>query len=845
MFKAALRGLLAHKLRLALTALAIVLGVGFISGTYVLTDTMNAAFDELFASATAGVDVVVRDDSHFEAEFGGSREPIDASLVKAIAAVDGVEIASGSVSGYAQFVGKDGEAITPGGAPTLGFNWTPEPLNPMEIVAGEPPQQPDEVVMDAPTADKHGFDIGDEVTVITLEGPRRFVISGTAAFATGSSLGGATIALFETTTAQKLFDKQDRFDSIDVAGAPGISETELSARVQQVLPEGVVADSAAEVSDEMSEAIRQGLGFFNTALLIFAGVALFVGSFLIFNTFSITVTQRTREFALLRALGASGRQVTVSVMAEAALMGLVAALAGLGAGVLIALGLNALLEAFGIDLPQTALQLKPRTVTVSLAVGVLVTLASSLAPARRAARISPMEALRESAPAFYRPSRRRLLGGTALVALGASALLFGLFGESSQELTYVGLGAAVSFIGVAVLAPAFARPIATALGAPLRQTFGFPAHLARQNVDRNTRRTAATAAALMVGLALVGLIAILADSFKTSIADALERSMRADFLIQSSSFTTPVISPRLAQSLAELDELAAVAPLRFGQVRHAGDSHFIVATDPQALEQTADIGVVAGDLDDLGRSGIFLYEPTARSLGLGVGDRFDLTFAATGKRALEIIGLFDDKTLVGSDYLVSLSTYDRNFPDRVDSNILIKAAEGVPLERARAAIAAIADDYPNVEVENQAEARQTYASRIDQLLGLVTALLALSLIIALLGITNTLALSVHERTREIGLLRAVGMERRQVRAMICHEAVIIAALGAALGLAIGWIFARAFVVALEPEGITAFTVPGAQLLTYLAAAVLAGMLAALPPARRAARLDVLRAIAEE
>lgn len=294
MFRATLRGLLAHKVRLALTALAIVLGVGFISGTYVLTDTMNAAFDELFASTTAGIDVVVRDASEFEAQFGGSREPLDASLLEVVSAVDGVRVAAGSVTGYAQFIAKNGEAIAPGGPPTLGFNWTPEPLNPMEIVSGSPPRGPGEVVMDAATARENGFATGDEVRVLTLEAPRRFTISGIAAFATGSGFGGATVALFDTETAQELFDKRGRFDSIEVAGSPGTDEEELRRRVQAVLPDGVVADTAAEVSDEQSEAIQESLGFFNTALLIFAGVALFVGAFLIFNTFSITVAQRTR-----------------------------------------------------------------------------------------------------------------------------------------------------------------------------------------------------------------------------------------------------------------------------------------------------------------------------------------------------------------------------------------------------------------------------------------------------------------------------------------------------------------------------------------------------------------------
>jgi putative ABC transport system permease protein len=480
-FKAILSSLLAHKLRLALTALAVVLGVGFIAGTYVLTDTMNAAFEDLFAETTRGIDVYVRDDSDFEAQFGGSREPIDEGVLDTVASVEGVEVAAGSVGGYAQLIDKDGKAITPGGAPTLGFNWSPEPLNPMTLQDGTAPGDANEVVIDAKTADDHGFAVG----IITLEAPRPFTIAGVATFGGEESLGGSTIALFETGTAQELFDKQGRFDAIEAAAAEGVSEADLRNRIQAILPEGVVADTAADVSDEQARSIQEGLGFFNTALLVFAAVALFVGAFLIFNTFSITVAQRTREFALLRALGASGRQVMTSVVAEALIVGVVAGAVGLGAGLLIAMGLNALLGAFGIELPQASLQFQLRTIVVSLAVGVGITLISAVIPARRAARISPMEALRRSAPAFYRPSRRRIVFGGLLTAAGIGTLFIGLFREVAQELSYVGAGAALIFLGVATLAPAVARPMAAAIGAPLSRLFAMPGRLAQQNAIRN------------------------------------------------------------------------------------------------------------------------------------------------------------------------------------------------------------------------------------------------------------------------------------------------------------------------------------------------------------------------
>jgi putative ABC transport system permease protein len=845
MFKATIKGLLAHKLRMMLTALAVVLGVGFISGTYVLTDSMNTAFDELFENAVRGIDVYVRDVGDFEAQFGGSRQPIDDSVLETVQGVDGVELAAGGVEGYAQFIDKKGKAITPGGAPTFGFNWTPEPLNPMRLVEGSPPEGTSSVVIDANTADKYDFEVGDSVRVITSDEPREFTVSGIASFGGEQSLGGATLALFDTSTAQQLLDKQGQFDEIEVAGEKGLSEAELRDRIQTALPEGIEAETAADVTDEQSDAIQEGLGFFSTFLLVFAGIALFVGAFLIFNTFSITVAQRTREFALLRALGASGGQVMTSVVIEALIVGIVAAAVGLGAGVLIAMGLNAMLEAFGIDLPQASLQLHTRTIIVSLIVGIVTTVVSAVIPARRAARIAPMEALRESAPVFYKRSTKRVILGVLLSIVGIGILFVGLFAEVSQELAYLGVGAAVIFLGSATLAPIFARPIAAGAGSVLHKIFAMPGRLAQQNATRNPKRTAATAAALMIGLALVGFIGILADSAKTSTNETLDRTMKADILIQSESFASPVISPKLAKQLREKPEIAAVAPFRFGQFKHDRRNQFVVGTDPVALQETADVGVTAGDLTDLQDGGIFIYSPTAESLGVDVGDTYEMEFAATGPQREEVVGLFDDKTLVGSDYLLSIGTYNENFSDRVDSQILVKASDAVPYSEARAAVEEVTDKYPNVKVENQAEAKEAFAGQINQLLGLVTALLALALIIALLGITNTLALSVYERTRELGLLRAVGMSRRQTRAMIRWEAVIIVIVGGVLGTVIGVFLGWAFVQALENEGITNFSLPGGQLVVYVILAVLAGILAAIPPARRAARLNVLKAIATE
>jgi len=844
MWKVTLKGLLAHKLRMILTALAVVLGVGFIAGTYVLTDTMNQAFDNLLADAYEGIDVTVRAESAFESDFGGSRKPLAEDVLETVSGVDGVEAAAGSLEGYAQLIDKDGEAITPGGAPTLGFNWTPDELNPLELRSGRPPEGPGEVVIDARTAESHDFAVGDAVEIITLRAPRDFTITGVAGFGDADNLAGATVAVFDTPTSQELFDKQGEFDSIEVVGEEGLTPTALAGRIQPALPSGLQAETTQSVVDEQSTAIKEALGFFNTALLVFAGIALFVGAFIIFNTFSITVAQRTHEFALLRALGGSGRQVMGSVLVEALVVGVVASAVGLGAGILIALGLQALLSAFGIELPSTDFQLLPRTIIVSMSVGIIVTVISSVLPARRAARTSPMAALRASAPQAYRPSRRRIITGVLVTAAGVSILLFGLFGNPGQPAGVVGAGAAIIFFGVTALTPVFAGPLARVLGRPAARIYQVPGKLARQNAARNPKRTSSTASALMIGLALVGFVGIFGASVKASINKVFDETMKADFAIQPSSFAGFAISPDLVDRLEASDELGTVAAFRLGEFRREGKSDFVIGVDPAALDQVTDIEVIEGALTELGAGDIFLHSDAAEDLGLSVGDTLEMEFAATGVQELEVKGIFDNNTLVGSSYIISPETYGEHFTEATVTNILVDAGD-VSSDQARSAVDAIAQAFPNVEVQNQTEAQQSAGDDIDQLLNMIRALLALALVIALLGITNTLALSVFERTQELGLLRAVGMSRRQTRKMIRWEAVIISVIGALVGILIGIFFGWALVEALRGEGITEFTIPGGELLLYVVLAGVAGVVAAIPPARRAARLNILDAIATE
>ncbi|HEV2761066.1 MAG TPA: ABC transporter permease [Acidimicrobiales bacterium] len=842
MVRAVLKGVLAHKLRLFLTAMAVVLGVSFVAGTFVLTDTINKTFDTLFGEISAGTDVSVRAASGFgeDAPAETLRDTVPASVLDVVRRVPGVQAADGTVSGYAQFVDEAGKAVTTTGAPTLGFNWTDPELSPLTLRSGREPQRAGEVVVDAVTAKDHDFAVGDKVKVLFRGPTEEFTVVGITGFGDADNLAGATLAIFEQDTAQRVFGKIGRFDSVDAKATEGVSSLELRDRVRGAVPPGVEVVTSQQVADEGADSVQQALGFFGTALLVFAGISLFVGGFIILNTFSILVAQRTRELALLRALGASRRQVMLSVIAEAFLVGLFASLVGLGLGVLVALGLQELLKAFGIDLPAAGAVVRPRTIIASLVVGVGVTVLSSISPARKASKIAPMAALRGTGVEQGGPLRRRSLAGAVVTAVGAAGLLFGLFGAG---ISLVGLGAAIVFVGVALLSPLAAVPMARVIGAPFPRIAGMAGKLGRQNAMRNPRRTAATAAALTVGLGLVACVSVLAASIKSSAADIVDEYLAADYIVSTANFL-PSISTDLAPRLAQQPELAAVSGLQTGEWRAQGEGRSIYGADPASVGQVLKLDVTAGDVGGLARGEILVGEEELKDKKLEIGTMLPMTFSRTGNRELRIAGTFAKNQLLGS-YVVSTATFDANFTDRLDFVVLAKVREGVAPAAARAAVERVAADFPNVEIRDQAEFKEQQENQVNQILGLVTALLALSIIIALFGIVNTLALSIFERTRELGLLRAVGMSRRQVRSMIRGESVIIAVLGAILGLGVGVLFGYAIVGALDDEGIGKVVIPGGQLLGYVVLAGIAGVVAAVFPARRAARLDVLAAISHE
>jgi putative ABC transport system permease protein len=849
MRKATLKGLLAHKFRLAATALAIVLGVSFVAGTYVLTDTITASFDSLFKQVTQGIDVAVRSEETFGGfDTGEVRDPMPASVLDRVRAVDGVRVAEGNVTGYAQLVGKDGKAVTTSGAPSLGvsFNQDPQFSAGSTVRSGRLPSGPAELAIDAKTAEDTGFKVGDRVNVL-FQGPaREFTVSGIIGFGEADNLGGARLVGFDLATAQEAMNREGRFDEIDVAAEAGVTPEQLRDRVRAALADPKLEVlTGQELAEDTAAAINDTIGrFLGTALLAFAFVSLLVGGFLIFNTFTIIVAQRTRELALLRCLGASRRQVMSSVLVESLIVAVVASLVGLGLGLLIASGLRALLSTFlGADIPATGIQFQPRTVVVSLLVGIVVTVLAALLPALKATRVPPVAALQPEtafAPTGFR--KRRIVLGVLVTAVGVASLLAGLFRSEGNQLVNVASGAVIVFFGVAILSPLIARPLAGFIGWPFARAFRLPGTLARQNAMRNPRRTASTAAALMIGLALVAFVSIFAASIKASTTEILEDTVSADYILINDNFQP--FSPEAAQRLAEQPELAAVAGVRFGPWKLNGANKSLSGIDPATYQQVVKTETTAGNLGDLSSGGLAVKDTVAEANGWTVGDRVPMEFPRNGLQQIPVKAIYKDNTLNG-DFLLGMPDYERGFADQADSQILIKAAPGVAPADSRAAIDRVMADFPNVTVRDQAEFRDEQARQIDQIINLFYSLLGLAIVIALFGIVNTLGLSIYERIRELGLLRAVGATRGQLRSMIRWEAVIIAVLGAVLGLAVGVFFGWTIVRALSSQGITEFALPVGQLVAFVVTAALAGILAAVGPGRRAARIDVLRAIATE
>ena len=845
MWKTTLRSLLAHKLRLALTGLAIVLGVTFVSGTLVLTDTLHNTFTTLFGHVYQNVDFEVRSTAAFSTNRTdtGARKPIPESVATTVRNVPGVAYAEGSVAGYAQIVAPDGKAVRTGGAPTLGLSFDPNPrLSALNLVKGTAPSTPGEVVLDEGTATKHHLVVGGHVRILLPGPPETFDISGIVRFGTADNLAGATIAAFDLPTAQRLFGDVGRYDAIDILAKVGAPSATLQQAIAKVLPPGVEVVSGSTLESESTNAVDQALSVFSTALLVFAFISLFVGGFTIFNTFSITVGQRTRELALLRILGANRRQLFRSVLAEAAILGLLASLVGLGLGVLTAIGLEALLKGFGISLPSGPLVFEIRTVIAAIGVGLGVTVISAIAPAWRAVRIPPVAAISEYQGGDEESSRRRIIIGSVFATVGVVLLAVGLTNPAIQ---FVGIGAVAIFIGVGMLAPLVARPMASALGRPLARAFGISGTLGRQNSMRSPRRTAQTASALMVGLALVSTIAVFGASLSRSAASSIDEAINADYIITSnSSGGAGGFSNSVGLVAAKIPGVTAVSTVYSGQFQFQQSLESLTAISPVHLPETIILRMEAGTgAAALAAGQLLIDTTTANSKHLSVGSTVAVKFAETGSSTVRIGGIFKPNALLGS-FVVGDSFFVSHYSNPLPVAVLIRTSDGASDSRMTAASAGLAA-YPDLSIQTRAQFEKAQQAQVNQLLGLVYALLALAVIIALIGIVNTLMLSVFERTHEIGLLRAVGMRRRQVRAMIRSEAVILALFGAVIGVVVGTALGVAFAASLKQQGITDIVIPFSSLILFLILAAVLGLGAASWPARRAAKLDVLAAIASE
>jgi putative ABC transport system permease protein len=854
MLRATVRGVLARKFRLALTSLAVVLGVSFVSTTYVLTDTLDKSFRTVFDQTLSGVDVVLRarplpgEDDH---------ERFSDSVLGQVRSVDAVASAGGFIEGYAQFVGKDGEAIGGDATPSFGVAWIGgRERGPLRLVdvdgrRSRAPHAAREVAMDVETARENGFRVGDRVDVLSSGPKEQFDLVGVFALGDSGAVGPVSFAAFTLPTAQRLMGAPGFINAIYVRGADGVPVAELRRQLAEAVGPTFDVALAAEVAADSSADISEFLDLLTGVLLGFAAIGLVVAAFIIFNTFTILVAQRTHELGLLRAMGASRRQIIGSVIVEAAIVGGVASFIGLVVGVLFARLLFSLVGAIGFDVPEGDLVLQSRTVVAALAVGLFVTVGASIWPAVRASTIPPVAAINDVPAARVGSFRRRVVLGGLLVAVGAPILVVGVVRADSADdvlaaLRVVGVGALLVFFGVVVLLATFARPLAAALGLPVRATGGVSGAIARGNAMRNPRRTAATASALVIGLALVEMVAIFGESAKASVRGS-DGDLRAELVIDTKQFAG--FSPDVVRRLAALPEIGGAAGFRFGSVRPVSsvDDERIVGVNGTGLADTLDLQMRAGRADQLGDDGMLVYDEEAREYGLAVGDRFPLRFD-TGDVAVKVVGIYgQDDLFWGSPFLVSDTLFKRGFTDAdLDWRAYASVADGVDVDDARAAAAAaVSDDYPNVKVQTRDEYRDDQARAIDQFLAVTVALLFLSELIAILGIVNTLALSVYERTHEIGMLRAVGMSRRQLRRMVRGESVIIAAIGGLIGLGIGLLWGWAFTAALESENITEFTIPTGRMLVFLALSVAAGVVAAVIPAWRASRLDVLDAIATE
>ena len=851
MLSVALRGVFARRLRALLTTLSIFIGVALIAGAFVNTDTINTSFDEIFEESVKGTDVFVTSQVPVAQDTQGP-PPFPASLVERVRRTPGAQQAIGSVSTQGRLFDADDEELGSQFAPNFIFSTVPDRFNPLTYPQGRPARTDAEVALDAQSAERNGIELGERIKVAGKAQTRAFRVVGLTALG-DASFGGAATAELTLAAARAVTGERDQFDQIQVVAADGVSPGELRERIDRALPGAVRVETGEQNAQRNSSDIREELSFLPIVLMVFAGISLLVAAFLIFNTFSITVAQRVREFGMLRTLGASRRQLLASVMTEALTLGAIGSLLGLLGGIGAAKGILAIFRAIGVDLPSRGTVIEPRTVIVSILVGLVVTLVAALSPALRATRVTPMAALREAElPAGRR--RGRVLAGiaVALVLAGLGLTVLGLFGggDATAAASMMGGGALAVIIGVSIFSSNLVRPLAAVAGWPLERLRGLPGRLARENALRNPGRTAVTAAALMIGLALVTFVTVFAAGFKASIASALDTTFKSDLVVQNRDTFSPIPNGAAAVA-ARVPGVQLVSTVRASEGKAVGQKNTgarVSGVDPRTVTRLLALdysdGASAATLRGLRPEQVLLDESWAKDNDLEPGDRLTLLTPSGGRAGVQMAGAFKDKAGLLGQVLGTQALLANRFAETQDTYDLIALSSGADLKQVQRRIERAIERFPTAKVLDQEQLSNEQEQQVNQLLGLFYALLALSVLVSVFGIVNTLALSIHERTRELGMLRAIGMSRRQVRRVIRYESVITALIGAILGLVLGVVFAALISQPLTDEGFE-LSYPVGTLIVLIVLAALAGVLAAIGPARRASKLDVLEALAYE
>nr|WP_218910604.1 FtsX-like permease family protein [Nocardioides thalensis] len=828
-----------------MSGIAVVIGVAFLSGVLVFSNGLSTTFDGIINGSAPDGLVRVQDAAEFSAGEGGvPTQTLPPAAVEELEALPEVARADGDVEGFGMnLLAADGTLVGGTGAPTLAFNYHDGPNMAGEQIllleSGRWPEGTDEIVLDEGAAENGDYSLGDEVQLLAPYGEleRTATLVGTAEF-NGGGTAGATLLIFSTEGAQEIFlGGKDAFTRVALTAEEGVSQEELAAAAEKVIPAGFESVTGDEFAEEQQDVVGTFLDVIKTFLLIFAAIAIIVGAFIILNTFSILVAQRTRELALLRALGASRQQVTRSVMLEAFVLAVVASTIGIALGWVLARGLAALFRAIGLDIAGNALDLTPSAVLVSYAVGVLVTVAAAYFPSRRAGKSAPIEAMRADVAPERRSMRRRVAIGGVLLAAGAAIAVYGLVAEKNGAL-WVGIGGAVWILTLAVISPIVGYPLLVATRWLFTRLFGTPGRLAGENALRDPRRTGATASALMIGLALVSTIGVIAASFNATIDDAVDEDFAADFLVQSNTFLP--FSPAIGDSFEEIEGVEVVSRQQWAAAKLDGDTEYVAGND-EAFDSIYELDMVEGTQQVSGAEAV-IDEDMAEEHGLDVGDPLELSFPGGKKLELEVVGIHTGQE-VTAGISIPLDQLAEAGIARQDSAISIMLEPGADAAAVGEALDDAAKPVPIVGVYDKEEFADSVRGQVNQLLYMIYGLLALAIVIAVFGIVNTLGLSVFERTREIGLLRAVGMSRTKLRRMITLESVTIAVLGAVLGMALGTVVGIMLRATLDD--LTSLGLPLTQLVVFLVIAVVVGVLAAIAPAVRASRMNVLEAIATE